>query len=300
MSRSTTQHLIQHRSLNQPAVRAELVEAQRHAKTLRRAQGEQGLNKQCCRLIAIAGLILYTAPGYTADRNTPQSEIEASYSQERLSNNSPDWRNIFVEGSHKFKDRHTLYGGLRDTRRFGLADNEIYGGLYYPLAPTWTGVADASLSPTHEVLPKYTLGAQLQKILPDGWIAGVGLRHNEYTLAASNVGTFALERYWRDFRGAYTLFSGKPEGGGSAPAHRFQFNYYYGEGSSTGIAYTTGREVENVGPPAGLRTTDVRNWTLNGRHWFARDWAVSYELTNHRQGDLYRREGLRLGLRYRF
>jgi YaiO family outer membrane protein len=263
-------------------------------------------------LIAAAAVLLPTRPASAADpttpqsapqtapQNAPQSEIEVGYGEERLSNHSPNWRNIFVEGSHKFKDRHTLYGGLRETRRFGLSDSEAYGGLYYPLAPTWTGVFEGSASPTHEVLPHYTLGAQIQKLLPYGWIAGVGFRHNEYTRSASNVRTFSLERYWGDFRGAYTLFSGKPEGGGSAPAHRFQFSYYYGNVSSVGIAYTTGREVENVGPPTGLLTTDVRSWTLSGRHWFARDWAVTYEALAHRQGDLYRREGLRLGLRYRF
>lgn len=235
-----------------------------------------------------------------ADKNTPQTEIEAGYGLERLSNNSPNWRNIFVEGSHKFKDRNTLYGGLRETQRFSLKDHEVYGGLYYPLASTWTGIIDGNLSPTHEVLARYGLGAQVQKILPYGLVAGVGFRHNEFSQSASNVRTFQLERYWGDFRGAYTLYSGKPEGGGSAPAHRFQIGYYYGNANSLGLAYTTGREVENVGPPQGLLTTDVRSWSISGRHWFARDWAMTYEALAHRQGDLYRREGLRLGLRYRF
>lgn len=250
-------------------------------------------------VFATASLLTAQSAG-AAEKSTPQTEIEAGYSQEHLSNNSPDWRNIFVEGSHKFKDRNTLYGGLRETQRFGLKDNEVYGGLYYPLAATWTGIMDGNLSPTHEVLARYGLGGQVQKILPYGLVAGVGFRHNEYTLSAANVRTFQLERYWGDFRGAYTLYSGKPEGGGSAPAHRFQFGYYYGDANSLGLAFTTGREVENIGPPKGLLATDVRSWSLAGRHWFARDWAMTYEALTHRQGDLYRREGLRLGLRYRF
>lgn len=234
------------------------------------------------------------------DRNAPQTEIEAGYGHESLSKGLDAWRSLYLEGSHKFKDRHTVYGGLRETRRFGLVDNDIYGGLFYPLAPTWTGAVEASYSPTHHVLARYSLGAQVQKILPGGWIAGVGLRHNEYTLTASDVRTFSLERYWGDFRGAYTLFSGKPEGGGAAPAHRFQVNYYYSDTSNVGLGYTTGREVENVGAPAGLRTTNVTNTMLSGRHALSRNWAVSYDVLTHRQGDLYRREGFRLGLRYRF
>lgn len=256
---------------------------------------------RCSVLLPLAAAWVLSAPAaQAADRDKPQTEIEAGYGEEHLTNNTPNWRNIFVEGSHRFKDRHSLFGGLRATERFGLTDHEAYGALYYPFAPSWNLTVEGSVSPTHEVLPRYTLGTQVQALLPRGWGIGLGLRHNEYAQSASNLRTFALERYWGDFRGAYTLFSGKPEGGGSAPAHRFQLSYYYGITSSVGLAYTTGREVENIGPPAGLRTTDVRNWTLAGRHWFARDWAFTYELSTHRQGDFYRREGLRLGLRYRF
>jgi hypothetical protein len=44
----------------------------------------------------------------------------------------------------------------------------------------------------------------------------------------------------------------------------------------------------------------VDNLTLIGRHWLGKSWALSYELLAHEQGDLYRRRGLRLGVRYGF
>jgi hypothetical protein len=47
-------------------------------------------------------------------------------------------------------------------------------------------------------------------------------------------------------------------------------------------------------------TSDVTSWAIYGRHWFTRDLAVSFEALQHRQGDLYTRQGARLGLRYRF
>jgi YaiO family outer membrane protein len=232
-------------------------------------------------------------------RGASYTEIEAGYGRESLSNNTSDWLNPYVELHHFFGKRHAASLGLRETRRFGISDSEAYGSLYYPLAEHWNSVLEGNVSPTHNVLPEFSLGGQLQRVLPGGWLAGAGLRHNSFALTDSRVATISLERYWGDFRAAYTLFSGKPDGGSSASAHRFQFNYYYGDRDSAGLSYTTGREVENIGL-AGLRTTDVRNWTLSGRHWFARDWALSYDLSTHKQGSLYRREGFRLGLRYRF
>lgn len=230
----------------------------------------------------------------------PQNDIEIGYSRENLSNNQRDWTSSYLLGSQRFGERHVLYGGLRETRRFGLDDSEVHAGLYYPLATTWTAQVEGSLSPTHEVLPKSSVYGQLQKSLAGGWGLGLGLRHNEYTLSASNVVSLLAERYWGNFRGAYTLYSGKPEGASSGASHRFQLSYYYADRNSVGLSYTEGREVENIGPPRGVLASDVRNWTLSGQHWLTPAWALTYDLVNHEQGNLYRRQGLRLGIRHNF
>jgi|LNFM01.1.fsa_nt_gb YaiO family outer membrane protein len=231
---------------------------------------------------------------------TPRNELEAGYSRETLSNNLPDWTSTYLLASHRFGERHVLYGGLRETRRFGLDDSELHAGLYYPLGGTWTAQFEGSLSPTHEVLPRHSVYGQLQKSLPGGWGIGLGVRHNEYTLSGSNVVSVLAERYWGNFRGAYTLYSGRPEGASSGASHRLQLSYYYADRSSVGVSYTDGREVENVGPPRGVLASDVRNWTLSGQHWLTPAWALTYDLVNHEQGSLYRRQGLRLGIRHSF
>jgi YaiO family outer membrane protein len=231
---------------------------------------------------------------------TPRNDVEAGYSRETLSNNLPDWTSSYLLASHRFADWHVLYGGLRETRRFGLDDSELHAGLYYPLAGTWTAQVEGSLSPTHEVLPRHSIYGQLQKNLPGGWGIGLGLRHNEYTLSGSNVVSVLAERYWGNFRGAYTLYSGRPEGASSGSSHRLQLSYFYADRSSVGVSYTNGREVENIGPPRGVLASDVRNWTLSGQHWLTPAWALTYDLVNHEQGSLYRRQGLRLGIRHSF
>lgn len=230
----------------------------------------------------------------------PPTELEIGYSRETLSNNLPDWTSSYLLAVHRFDERKTLYGGLRETRRFGLDDTEAHAGLYYPLGATWTSLVEVSASPTHEVLARYSAYGQIQKNLPGGWGLGLGLRHNEYSLTGTNVLSAFAERYWGNFRGAYTLYSGRPEGASSAASHRFQLNYYYAARSSFGLSYSNGREVEYLGPPRGVLTSDVKNWTLSGQHWLAPTWALTYDVVNHEQGKLYRRQGLRLGLRHSF
>lgn len=230
----------------------------------------------------------------------PVNAIELGYGRESLTNNYADWTNTYLLGSRKLGERQTLYGGLRETNRYGLADSEAHAGLYFPMGATWSGVVEGSYSGTHEVLPQSSVYGELQKILQGGWGLGLGMRHNEFTTTASNVVSVLAERYWGNFRGAYTLYSGRPEGASSAASHRFQVNYYYADRSSVGLSYTNGREVENVGPPRGVITTDVLNWTLNGQHWLTPSWALTYDVVYQEQGSLYRRQGLQLGVRRSF
>lgn len=230
----------------------------------------------------------------------PQNSLELGYSRENLTNNNSDWTSTYLLGSRKLGERRTFYGGLRETRRFGLDDSEAHAGLYFPLGTTWGGVVEGSYSGTHEVLPHNSVYGELQKILPGGWGLGLGLRHNEYTSTASNVVSLLAERYWGNFRGAYTLYSGSPEGASSAASHRLQLSYYYADRSSVGLSYSNGREVESVGPPRGVVVSDVLNWTVTGQHWLTPAWALTYDLVYHEQGDFYRRQGLRLGVRRSF
>lgn len=275
-----------------------------------------------CRIPALCGMLLVAGPacaqGVLIAQNyeslasglnaipaatglkPPRAEIEIGHGHETLSNNLPDWNQTYGLASYRMGERKTLYGGLRETRRFGLTDNQAHGGFYYPLSRTWTSNVELSLSPTHEVLPRYSLYGQAQKSLPGGWGVGMGLRRSEYTLTGVNILSLVGERYWGNFRGAYTLYSGRPEGTASASSHRFQLSYYYADHSAIGLSYSTGRQVEDVGPPSGVISSDVQNWTLSGQHWFSPAWALTYDLVNQDQGNLYRRQGLRLGIRHSF
>jgi YaiO family outer membrane protein len=230
----------------------------------------------------------------------PATEIEAGFTKDNLDSGYDDWRSVYVEGAHHFGPRHTLYGAVRETERFDLRDFEALAGLYYPLAAEWTALIEGSFSPEHNVLPEYSAFGQIHRALPYGWGVALGLRHSQYTSVYTNTLVADLERYWGNWRGAYTLYVGRPQDAPAGTAHRLQLSYYYGERSAVGVSVTYGEEVENVGPPIGVTKTNVRALALFGRHWVTPQWALSYEVYTHEQGDLYTRNGVRLGLRHRF
>jgi YaiO family outer membrane protein len=242
----------------------------------------------------LAGLALWAGAAHA-------QEIEAGFSRETLTGGRPDWESRYLEGAYRFGERQTLYGQLRETERFGLRDTEVMAGLYLPLSRSWTALVEASGSETHRVLPHSSIYGELHLEFLRGWGAKAGLRRSKFTNAEVDVRVLGFERYFGAWRAAYTLYSGRPEQAADwEEAHQLRLDRYYGERSSIGLAFTSGREAENVGPPLGIVVSDVESVSLIGRHWLGNSWAVSYELLAHEQGDLYRRRGLRIGARYGF
>ena len=228
-------------------------------------------------------------------------ELEGGLTHERLTNERPDWKSVYLEAAHDLAPRRTLYGLLRQTERFELRDTEIAAGYHHPFDTNWTALIEASHSPDHNVLPEASVLGQLSWVAGSGWVVSGGLRLNEYTLNGTRVAMGGVERYFGSYRAAYTLYNGKPEGESSASSHRLSFDYYYyGERSRIGVAVAWGREIEYVGPPTGIIASDVQAFSLLGRHWLTSSWALTWDLGTHEQGDLYRRTGGRLGLRHRF
>lgn len=250
-------------------------------------------------LILLSGMLISPVLFAADAGDTGPVQVEAGFTQDYLDKGYTDWRSVYVETEKKLAERGVVYGMLRETERFGLRDTELLAGYSSPLGGQWTGLVEANASSTHNVLPKYSVLGQLQYALDDGWNAQFGVRHTEHDTAVTNLGIVTLERYWGDYRAAYTIYSGYLAAAGATLSQRMQFSRYYANQSWLGVGLSGGKELENLGS-GGVQQSNVLSLAFNGRHWFSRDWAVSYETTLHQQGDYYNRNGIRVGLRRQF
>lgn len=195
-----------------------------------------------------------------------------------------------------FAPRVFFSGGSFQSRRFTTSEFDFSLGLHQPVGQNITALSDASIHSLHDTLPQYTLYSHVTRLIPGGWGIGFGVRQTEYNFATGNLLSLSAERSFGNLRGAYTLYSNRAEGTGLGSAHRFEVSYLYGERNTIGLAYTTGRDIDSVALPVSLSMSDVRDWTLSGRHWLTPNWALTYDLLSQDQGTLYRRQGLRLGV----
>jgi YaiO family outer membrane protein len=232
-----------------------------------------------------------------AERAGVEVEVGAAY--DSLSHGFAPWRSVYLNVTQKLAARRVVYGSFRETNRFSLPDQELLGGVYFPLSRRWTALVEAQASPSHRVLAKWSLLGQVGRDLGHGWVGQVGFRHTEYNQAGANLGIFAIERYWKSYRAAYTLYLSQLQEAGHAASHSLQINYYYRDRQAIGLGFAIGQELENLGP-RGILRTETRAFTLTGRHWFTTRWALTYDLSLNRQGGLYTRKGARVGLRRQF
>ena len=202
------------------------------------------------------------------------------------------WR--AVELAPPLAPRLSLYTGNLDSHRASTSTLAFSSGFYRPLGHVET-LGRGNFSPLHDALPKYTLYNHVSHALPGGWGLGFGVRQSEFNFVNANLLAFSAERYFGNFRGAYTLYSSRTDGTPMASAHRFQVNYFYGERNTVGLAYTTGRDIDHLGLAAGFPTSDVRDLTLSGRHWLSPNWALTYDVLSQEQA-MYSRQCLSFGV----
>jgi len=227
------------------------------------------------------------------------TEVAAGQVRETLSNQPNNWTDTSVELLHKFGDRKLMLGRVTESERFGLRDTTFTFAGYHPLGERTTFYFEAAASSTHRVLPRDVLHLQLTQTLGGGFGAIGGLKRMRFDGTTVDIADLGLEYYFSSFRLALTALPAHSSTAGSASAVRLQLGHYYGDENNVQFVIATGDEVDRpiaIGP---IVKTPIRSTALYGRHWFARDWALTYNLGRTRQGET-RRDAAGVGLRYRF
>lgn len=239
---------------------------------------------------------LWADPADVSPGFRPSSDYEVGYSFDSLDNGFDNWQSAYVEASHTPSPGKAYYVVIESIDRFSERESDFTAGTYVPVDGGWTVLLQGSVAPSANVLPEWTAWAELQRSLTDGWGLRGGFRHAEYSDSRYELLNLGAERYWGNWQAAYTLYIGWPEGADTSVSHLGRLDRYYGARNRIGLLAGVGEESESIGGDR-LLTTNTRTLGLTGRHWISGTWAVSWDLTWHRQGDVYNRGGVRVGLR---
>jgi hypothetical protein len=222
----------------------------------------------------------------------------------RLDSARPQWR----PGSVLAPEGGFAYSGYADP-----TGGTVAGGVYKPLSARLSTLFESSYSDSGGLEMERSMLGEVSASFDGGWGVRAGMRHSELglkdmplyspatgPLGSSDLGMLTLERSWDRYRSAYTYYAGRADNGLSASGHRFQVDYFYGERSSVGLAYTAGQHTDAFSVSRIATPWDTSNIGVTGEHWLSESWSLRYDaLMEEGLGQGLKPE-LRLGLRLSF
>ena len=225
------------------------------------------------------------------------NSIGIGFSHDILTKGRGEWIGAHLRLEHRFAPRTLIYANVQQTNKFGLDDTQLMAGGYYPLPHSITLNVEGSYSGTHHVIAKDSILVSLQFPLSAGWFFTSGIKQSDYTQGPSTQEFGMLERYYKNYRTAFTLMDTQSLGENML-GERFTFSKYYNDISFFSISLGNGREVDrSQGKKIFLNTRSIG---INGRNWFNQNWAVDWALTESQEGNAYNHTGMFLGLFHNF
>jgi YaiO family outer membrane protein len=235
------------------------------------------------------------------EKRLDKNEVSVSVSVESLSRGFGTWRTASLFAKRNLDDGKIFWGEYRLSNRRSARDQEIIGGVYYPLKDRYAVTFEGSYSNTNQFVAKYSFRGEVEKVFPKGWVGHLGAWYKYYGPVKVNVLYGEVEKYWGNHRIAYKLNLNSISNAKTSPSNTVTYNKYYGERVNTyGFTLGFGKEEEFVEPTVGVLKTNVFSITGSVKHWINDDFGLSVDATFHRQGEFYYRRGLNFGVRYRF
>ncbi|HTO45036.1 MAG TPA: hypothetical protein VML56_13245 [Burkholderiales bacterium] len=277
-------------------------------------------------LAATAAILLCLVPAQA--QTLRSASPDARFDTLRPESGFQDWRRLSLEGGARPTDVGAGYAYTLPGDPLGANSAEMIGGYWRPLSQRLSSLVETSVIPGAGGTGERSVLGQLATQFGKGWGLQAGVRRSDLGVPLSepangagglglsalppmsgtssmgaDLGIVTVERFWDRYRGAYTLSSGRADGGATATSHRLQFSYFYSARSSVGLSYTTGRVFDPALPLSGLTgmtPVETSNYGVMGEHWFTPSWSINYNALLEDHGVDGLRPEIRLGLRLRF
>lgn len=284
--------------------------------------------KRGVHLASAAALLLCIAPAIAQAQTPPPkrlARVDPRFETLRPDNGFADWRRALLEDPVRWSEGGSAYALVMPGDPLGFSTSESTGGYWLPLSHRLSTLMEASVAPGSLGGAERSILGQVGAQFGAGWGMQAGVRRSELGIAApegtaranglgltalpapwsgpplgAGLGMVTFERSWERYHGAYTVASGRADGGTVATSHRVQVDYFYTARSSFGLSYTTGRTFESSLPMSTMTPLEISNVGVVGEHWFSPSWAINYNALIEDRGIQGLKPELRLGLRMQF
>jgi hypothetical protein len=243
----------------------------------------------------------------------------------RPENAFSDWRRLALEGGPRVGETGIGYAQLSPGDPLGANTPDTTSGFWLPLSERLSSLVETTVGPGAFGGADRSVLGQVARQFGSGWNMQAGVRHSDFgmslpdtslantglglssmqapmrgLISTADFGVLTLERFWSNYRGAYTVASARSDTGSTATSHKVQFDYFYDPRSSVGLSYTLGRSFQTPLGANSMVPVETNNVGVVGEHWIGRAWAINYNALIEDRGIEGLKPEIRLGLRLRF
>ena len=223
--------------------------------------------------------------------------IEISHSNDWLNKDYKNWQSNNINLFIPQKEKGTTNIEFSQVNRYGMKDETAYINYTYP---TKFGAANIELAMTSnpDFLYKSLYGLGWNGVIANGFGYITSYRQRKYNDVLSDMFSVTIEKYFSDYRLAYTNTQSTLDKDQREESHRVQLQWIAESNNRLGISYSSGNEPIDLGFHQ-LSSTNINHLQLDGVYWI-KDFGISAAVWHIKQGEFYTRNGAQIGIRMAF
>lgn len=207
---------------------------------------------------------------------------------DELSGDRSSWQNQALRVDWSARSTTDVFIDVARHRRFANRDVSVSAGLREALTDRWHAGVEVQFADDATFLPESGLAAYAGRKIGDNWVAELRAARRNYRSATVSIWSATAERYFGDFRAAYTLNTARLHGLSTSLSHVLAADWYATSRLTAGLTLAAGDEAEAVGPDQVLES-DVRAIVARLQYRVNARVTVRGWIGTHDQGDFYRR-----------
>jgi len=218
-------------------------------------------------------------------------------SYEKLDTSSNDWHTTLIEYGTKIKS-YNINLTLENSRRFGLTDNQITINSSKSFSRTVDITSAISKSNQNTLYSNWRFLIKAQKTINKVNVLSYQWIHRKYTNTIVDTSNISISRYWGPLvpglAANITAINNKEV----TLSYSAKLAWFITDEDFIRLSLSQGTEGEYIGNT--LTLEKIQFVGLDGRWNFSTNWNAILAIGQHKQGKVYIKNGIFLGLQRRF
>ena len=216
---------------------------------------------------------------------------------ERLDIKTDDWHTNKLEFGAKM-EKHALNLSLENSSRFNLSDNQISTSLSRQFKKHIIVTTAFSISENNLLYPAWQSQLQAEKTINKKNVIEIKWQHKKYSADVIDGTSISFSQYLGNFLPRISINTTALNNNDFTLNYSGDLSWFFNKQDFIRLSISKGNDIEYLQQK--IKTTETNFMGIDGRWQFNKNWNAILALGHHKQGTIYKKDGIFIGLQRRF